>query len=170
MGLPIRQFIVSTNINDVIPEYLRTRSFEPRASKQTISNAMDVGNPSNFVRMIDLYDHDFEALKKDVTGYAFTDKETRQAMQNVYAAKQYVLDPHGAVGYLGLKKYLSENGDATGIFLETAHPGKFLEVVEQALDRKIALPPALEKFMSGEKHTIRVTNRFEDFKKILRRL
>ncbi|MBT1695750.1 threonine synthase [Fulvivirgaceae bacterium PWU4] len=170
MGLPIQHFIVSTNINDVVPEYLRTRSFEPRPSKQTISNAMDVGNPSNFARMIDLYGHSYEALAKDVSGYAFTDAETREAMQQVYAKRKYVLDPHGAVGYLGLKKYLQEQKNGVGVFLETAHPGKFLEVVEQVLDKKITLPPALEKFLGGTKRTVPLTNSFEAFKSTLRRI
>lgn len=172
MGLPVQHFIVSTNINDVVPEYLRTRSFEPRPSKQTISNAMDVGNPSNFARMTDLYGHSFEALAKDVSGYGFTDAETREAMQQVYAKRKYVLDPHGAVGYLGLKKYFAAQKDPglVGVFLETAHPGKFLEVVEQVLDQKITLPPALEKFLGGTKRTVPMANSFEAFKSTLRRL
>lgn len=174
MGLPIEHFIVSTNINDIVPEYLRTRSFEPRPSKQTISNAMDVGNPSNFTRMIDLYGHSYEALAKDVSGYAFTDVETREAMQQVNAKRNYVLDPHGAVGYLGLKRYFSEQKNSglaqTGVFLETAHPGKFIDVVEQVLNKKITLPPALEKFLGGTKSTVPLANSFEAFKSTLQRL
>jgi threonine synthase len=120
--------------------------------------------------MIDLYGHRYEALAKDVSGYAFTDAETREAMQQVNAKRNYVLDPHGAVGYLGLKKYLSEQKSATGVFLETAHPGKFIDVVEQVLSKKINLPPTLEKFLGGTKRTVPLTNSFEAFKSTLRRI
>src|SRR5690606_18228132 len=135
MGLPVQQFLACTNINDVVPEYLATRLFSPRPSKQTISNAMDVGNPSNFVRMLDLYDQDFNALTKDIKGYAFTDDQTRQAMRQVFEKINYTLDPHGAVGYLGLKQYQQDGEKVTGIFLETAHPGKFLDVVTNTLNQ-----------------------------------
>jgi threonine synthase len=171
MGLPINKFIVATNINDVVPEYLRTKIFQPRSSVQTISNAMDVGNPSNFARMVDLYDNDFEALSKDIKGYAFTDNETAQAMKAIFESSSYVLDPHGAIGYAGLKKYLSDNSrSSTGVFLETAHPGKFLEVVEGALGQKILLPSSLSNFLNGKKITIPVSTDFSEFKKVLRRL
>jgi threonine synthase len=129
---------------------------------------MDVGNPSNFVRMLDLYNHDFEALSKDITGYAFTDDETRQAMRDVYVKQHYVMDPHGAVGYLGLKKYQSSRKEVmTGIFLETAHPGKFRDVVEDTLQKKIELPATLKKFMVGTKVSIPISSEFEEFKSFL---
>ncbi|HET9052654.1 MAG TPA: threonine synthase, partial [Cyclobacteriaceae bacterium] len=146
MGLPINHFIASTNRNDIVPEYLQTGAFNPRPSQSTISNAMDVGNPSNFARMMDLYNNDLNTIKSGITGYTFSDEETKQVMQDVYKKSNYVLDPHGAVGYLGLKKYFSENNDATGVFLETAHPAKFLEVVEDVLKQKITIPEKLVAF------------------------
>ena len=168
MGLPVKKFIVSTNLNDIVPEYLRTKVFRPRASTQTISNAMDVGNPSNFARLMDLYDHDFERLSKDIAGYSFSDSDTKEAMKAVLGKCGYVMDPHGAVGYCGLKKYFAGHHDAgsTGIFLETAHPGKFLEVVEETLGRSIELPPALSAFLKGKKQTIAASADFADFKRV----
>ena len=136
MGLPIDKFVASTNINDVVPRYLSSKSFNPGLSKQTISNAMDVGNPSNFVRMLDLFQGDFESLSREIAGYAFTDSETETAMQEVFSRNKYMMDPHGAVAYLGLKEFLkSRKTAATGIFLETAHPAKFKEVVDETLQR-----------------------------------
>jgi threonine synthase len=168
MGLPIKQFIAATNMNDIVPEYLKTKLFNPRPSRQTISNAMDVGNPSNFARMLDLFGNDHDALSNEVTGYAFSDQETQQAMVDMFKSKSYVMDPHGAIGYLGLKKYITEsNNEVTGIFLETAHPGKFKEVVENVLKQQINLPPALNKFLSRNKLTIRSDKEFRSFKYIL---
>jgi threonine synthase len=120
------------------------------------------------VRLLDLYNNDFDALSKDVVGYSVTDDETREAMRNVYANDKYVLDPHGAVGYLGLKKYLSENkSNASGVFLETAHPGKFQDVVEETLQQKIQLPEVLQKFMQGSKLSVNIGNGFDEFKEYL---
>lgn len=168
MGLPVEKFIATTNINDVVPKYLDTKLFSPRPSTQTMSNAMDVGNPSNFVRLLDLYNQDFEALSNDIKGYAFTDDETRDAMRQVYAKQRYVMDPHGAIGYLGLKKYIGEtHKEVLGIFLETAHPGKFIDVVEDTLQQKIQLPKVLQEFMKGEKLTVKMGNAFPDFKEYL---
>lgn len=167
MGLPIQQFVAATNANDVVPEFLKTEKFNPRPSVQTISNAMDVGNPSNFARMLELFNHDFEALKKSIKGYSFSDTETREAMQRVFNQTGYVLDPHGAVGYLGLKKFMSTQSTYSGIFLETAHPAKFADVVEAALKTKVELPTRLQKFMNGEKKSVEVNKEFEEFKDLL---
>lgn len=168
MGLPVKQFVAATNVNDVVPEYLRTSRMIPRPSQHTLSNAMDVGNPSNFARMEDLYKKDFHAICRDITGYAFTDGETVQAMRDVSKKYHYTLDPHGAIGYLGLKQYLSQHdSDVNGIFLETAHPAKFREVVQDAIDQPVDLPPALEKFMKGRKKSHPVSNEYADFKKTL---
>src|SRR5688572_20891314 len=165
MGLPIHKFIASTNINDVVPQYLLSKSFVPRSSKQTISNAMDVGNPSNFVRMLDLFKGDFDALSKEIVGYSFTDEETQTAMQEVFSSKKYVMDPHGAVAYLGLKKYLKENNsDAQGIFAETAHPAKFKDVVEKALGTTIGIPAEIEKFLRHSKESIPLENTYQGLK------
>jgi len=161
MGLPVKKFIAATNVNDVVPEYLRTRAFNPRPSRQTISNAMDVGDPSNFSRMLDLFGHDHAALAASVQGCGFTDEETRAAMRHVFATTSYILDPHGAVGYLGLKRYQRDDGESTGIFLETAHPAKFKDTVEQTLGTVVAIPPGLRKFMAGEKKSVRLQNNLE---------
>jgi len=169
MGLPINTMIAATNANDVVPEYLSTKHFKPRSSQQTISNAMDVGNPSNFSRMQDLFNHDYEALKGAIKGYAFSDEETRAAMRHVYATTQYVLDPHGAIGYLGLKKFFAtDESNAIGVFLETAHPAKFKDVVEETLSQPIAIPPTLKKFMSQSKKSIAMKKDFESFKGFLK--
>ncbi len=167
LGLPVKQFIAATNANDIVPEYLSSGTFAPRSSKQTISNAMDVGNPSNFARMLDLFHSDLPLMQKDITGYHFTDEETKTAMVNVLKNDNYILDPHGAVGYLGLKKYQQTNTQVTGIFLETAHPGKFKEVVEEVLAQELPLPDKLNAFLSKEKKTIAMSNEFGQLKSFL---
>ncbi|MBX2956358.1 MAG: threonine synthase [Cyclobacteriaceae bacterium] len=167
MGLPIHAYIAATNVNDVVPEYLHTNIFKPRASKQTISNAMDVGNPSNFARLLALYGNDWDYISKEIYGYAFTDAETRMAMFDVFNQKKYVLDPHGAVGYLGLKKYLESTPSAQGIFLETAHPSKFPDVVESAIQQSITLHPSLAGLSHKQIQSISCTSNFSDFKNLL---
>ena len=168
MGLPVKQFVAATNVNDVVPEYLRTAKMTPRASRHTLSNAMDVGNPSNFARMENLYNRDFNAICHDIAGYSFTDAETVDAMRYVSKQYHYTLDPHGAVGYLGLKQYLAEHDSrVNGIFLETAHPAKFRDAVEDAIGKPIGLPPALEKFAAGKKKTIPASPDYDDFRRVL---
>ncbi len=168
MGLPISKLIAATNVNDIVPSYLHSGKFSPRPSIQTISNAMDVGNPSNFSRMIDLYKNDLALLSRDVEGYVFTDQETVQTMESVHKARRYTLDPHGAVGYLGLKKYLKENSTGElGIFLETAHPGKFNEVVEKSILQKVELPERLLQLVKKQKTSVAMKNDFEQLKEIL---
>lgn len=168
MGLPVSKFIAATNINDVVPEYLTSRQFKPRASEQTISNAMDVGNPSNFARIIDLFQNDFERISELIFGCAFTDEETKAAMRQVFATNGYVMDPHGAVAYLGLKKYIKEsNADVTGVFAETAHPAKFRDVVQETLSNPVAIPEKLLKFMALSKKVITMPASYEAFSKVL---
>ncbi len=168
MGLPIHHFIAATNVNDVVPEYLQTKLFKPRSSKQTISNAMDVGNPSNFDRILNLYGGNFETLSHDIFGCAFTDEETQKAMRHIYSTKQYVMDPHGAIGYLGLKKYVEKTiENVTGIFLETAHPAKFKDVVDETLGQKIEIPKPLLKFMQQTKQSLQMQKDFNSFKNYL---
>ena len=154
MGLRISHFVASTNRNDIVPQYLETGIFNPKPSQATVSNAMDVGNPSNFARMMDLYANDLNKIKADITGYRLSDEETKQVMREVYETSNYILDPHGAVGYLGLKKYLADHTEATGVFLETAHPAKFLEVVEYTLKTEIKIPEKLKQFVKGNKKSI----------------
>ncbi len=166
MGLPIDKFIASANINDVVPEYLSTGVFSPRPSQTTISNAMDVGNPSNFVRILEMYDNDWEAIKQDIVGYSYTDEQTKMCLKEVYERTGYVLDPHGAVAYLGLKEYQKEN-DVVGIFLETAHPAKFLETVENTLEKKIEIPEKLQAFMQNKKLSLEMGKDYEGFRTFL---
>jgi threonine synthase len=160
--------VASTNVNDVVPEYLETKVFKPRDSMATISNAMDVGNPSNFVRMLDLFDNDHDKLDKLVSGYRFTDEETKSVMQRVSRDFNYLLDPHGAVAYLGLRRYQEKNPGMQGIFLETAHPAKFKETVDQTLKTNLPIPKRLEQFITREKNTIPMKNSFSDLKTFLR--
>ena len=167
-GLPIHHFVAATNINDVVPEFLRTHELRTRPSMSTISNAMDVGSPSNIVRMLDLFDGDVAALEKAVTGYAFTDDETRAAMRLVLATSGYMMDPHGAVGYLGLKKYMREQqADITGVFLETAHPAKFKEVVEDTLGKQIEIPETLKRFLTRNKQSRKLSSDFAAFREFM---
>ncbi|UMB61308.1 threonine synthase [Lutibacter sp. A80] len=149
LGLPVKQFIAATNANNIVPNYLETGIYSPKPSKQTISNAMDVGDPSNFIRIQEIYGSDKE-LKKNLSSYSFSDDETREAMKEIKQNSGYVADPHGAVGYLGLKKYF-ENNNGQGIFLETAHPVKFLDVVEPVLNETIKYPQQILNVIDKEK-------------------
>lgn len=168
MGLPVHKFIAATNVNDVVPEYLHTGNLRPRPSRHTLSNAMDVGNPSNFARMMDLYGGNLSFIQTDIIGCGFSDDETRKAMKDVSRKFGYILDPHGAVGYLGLKKYMVENsGAVNGIFLETAHPSKFGDAVEKVIDKKVPLPETLQKFLAGKKQTVLVDSGYEVFRSTL---
>lgn len=165
LGLPVKHFVAATNINDVVPEYLERASFNPRPSTPTISNAMDVGNPSNFARLLDLYRNDHKAMAGKITGYSFTDDETRMAVGNIYKTSGYLMDPHGAVGYLGLKEYQREASDfSAGAFLATAHPAKFDSVVNSIVGGELALPPTLQALKSKEKRSVKMSSRFEDAK------
>lgn len=166
MGLPVEKFIAATNMNKVVPDFFATKIFKPVESVSTISNAMDVGNPSNFPRMYDLYANDFDGLSKDVISYFFSDEDTKSAMREVYKTIHYTMDPHGAIGYLGLKKYM-KGRDVAGIFLETAHPGKFKEVVEETLNEEINLPIRLQDFMSRKKQSIKISSLFDEFRSLL---
>ena len=165
LGLPIKHFIASTNVNDTVPSYLIDGVYKPKPSKATISNAMDVGNPSNFIRIQQLFNNDLEALKKSFSSYSFTDDETRETMKKIFDSSGYVAEPHGAVGYLGLKKYgLQEN--EFGVFLETAHPVKFLDVVESTLPVKVAIPTQIQKVINNKKVAIKASS-YEDLKAFL---
>ncbi len=154
LGMPVKHFVASTNVNDVVPKYLEQGVYEPMPSVATISNAMDVGDPSNFVRIRHLYQDDLDALRENLSSYSFTDSMTRNAMKKVYTNSGYVMDPHGAVGYLGLKAYQKSHPDTFGIFLETAHPVKFLNVVEETLDVQLEIPSQIQKIMGKEKKSM----------------
>ena len=167
MGLPVEHFVAATNINDVVPEYLKKGEYTPRASQATISNAMDVGNPSNFPRMIELFGNSWTDIKSAINGYSFTDQETKEVMKDVYEKFGYILDPHGAVAYLGWLMYQMENPDSVGVILETAHPAKFGDSVEKALGRKIDIPEALERLRNKTKVADFIQADYEEFKAFL---
>ncbi|MBT8272383.1 MAG: threonine synthase [Bacteroidia bacterium] len=166
LGLPVNTFIAANNANKVVTDFLKSNSYEPRPSVQTISNAMDVGDPSNFVRILEIYQHDFDRLKENLSSYSFTDAETRSAMLEIYNNYNYVADPHGAVGYLGAKSYLENHPDAHCVFLETAHPTKFLDVVEKVIQKKIELPAQIQSVMGKKKSAIPIQN-YEGLKAFL---
>jgi len=166
MGLPIDKFIAASNINDVVPAYLKTKIYTPRASANTISNAMDVGDPSNFARILEMYEYDWERITRDILGYSFTDAETMKTMMDLYKRTGYILDPHGAVAYAGLKQYWIKN-DVVGVFLETAHPAKFKDTVEEALSLKIEIPETLKSTLKKKKLSIKMKNNFAHFKEFL---
>jgi len=166
MGLPIHQFLAASNLNSVVPEYLADGVYQERPSVSTISNAMDVGAPSNFARMQELYQQSHDRMTKDILGYSYTDAQTKKALADAYSKTNYLMDPHGTVGYLALKDYLATN-KGTGIFLETAHPAKFLETVEGIIEKKVVIPDDLKKFLSKEKQVIPLKNDFEEFKEYL---
>jgi threonine synthase len=165
LGLPISHFIASTNQNDTFPRYMENGIFEPKPSVQTISNAMDVGNPSNFDRISKLFNQDLYRLKNICSSYHFSDKETHKAMQELFENTSYIADPHGAIGYLGLQKYCEENPDIYGVFLETAHPVKFLDVVEKAIKTKVNIPPQIEEILdrNPEKTSISSYSELKNF-------
>lgn len=168
MGLPIDRFIAATNVNKVVPDYLSGQVFTPKPSIQTISNSMDVGNPSNFYRLLALFGGDEEKLKEKVQGCFFSDESTKKAMVKVKAETGYTMDPHGAVAFLGLKAFMDKQPDTyQGVFLETAHPGKFRSTVEDALEERLVLPERLAAFMLGKKKVTCMKNDYEQFKKYL---
>ncbi|WP_411894961.1 threonine synthase [Winogradskyella sp. A2] len=166
LGLPVKHFIASNNANDTVVNYMNTMTYSPKPSVQTISNAMDVGNPSNFIRIQELHNNDFEALKSNLTSYSYSDKETKEALLELFKDHGYIADPHGAVGYLGAKKYLETHNDDHVVFLETAHPTKFLDVVEEVIEQKIPLPPQIKAVMDKQKEAIDISN-YEEFKGLL---
>lgn len=168
MGLPIHSFVASTNINRVVPDFLHGLTFQAMPSVSTISNSMDVGNPSNFFRLLALYGNDEALFREKVKGFYFDDVDTAKAMKKVMEETGYILDPHGAVGYLGLRNFLKMNpSDFVGIFLETAHPGKFKSVVDKVLGIDLELPSRLAQFLKGEKKSEELQNDFTAFKAFL---
>ncbi|MEN8798689.1 MAG: threonine synthase [Flavobacteriaceae bacterium] len=166
LGLPISHFIAATNINDTVPKYWQTGTYTAQPSSPTISNAMDVGDPSNFIRILELFDQDYELLKKMFSSYSYTDTQTREAMKELQKQSGYIADPHGAVGYLGLKQFLQDHPEYYGVFLETAHPVKFLDVVEQTLGIEQTLPRQIAEIVKREKQAIPVDT-YSDLKEFL---
>lgn len=160
MGLPINHFIASTNINDTIPRYIKDGIFEPHPTKRTISNAMDVSEPSNFIRIQKIYNNDLQKLRKNISGFRFDDKSTKEAMRSLFTTHNYLTDPHSAVGYLGLKEYMAINNieNVNGIFISTAHSIKFKDVVENAIDTNVDYPKSIKDIMVKEKKSSSIEN------------
>lgn len=165
MGLPVKRFIAANNANDIFFNYLQTGKYEPKPSKQTLANAMDVGDPSNFARIYDLYDKSHERITSLISGATYSDEQIRQTMKQCYEETGYILDPHGACGYQALEDGLKEG--EVGVFCETAHPAKFKEKVDDILGIDVEIPDRLAAFMKGEKQSVPMTKAFADFKTYL---
>ena len=165
MGLPIKRFIAANNKNDVFLQYLQTGQYTPRPSEQTLANAMDVGDPSNFARILDMYHHNHESITQNISGFKCDDDNICKTVKTCYEMTDYLLDPHGACGYLALLKGLQSN--ETGVFLETAHPAKFKDTIDQIIGESIEIPEKLQAFMKGEKQSIELSKDFQSFKEYL---
>ncbi len=166
-GLPAAHFIAACNANDVVPRFLRNGEYQVKPAVPTLSNAMDVGDPSNFVRMLELFDHHFIRLKEKLSGYTITDAETKTTIKRVKQNTGYLLDPHGAVAYLSLERYLEQQPHQKGIFLETAHPVKFYDVVEPVTGEKIAIPPSIESILQRPKQSTVIASDYSLLKEYL---
>jgi len=167
LGLPLAHFVASTNVNDTVPKFLETGNYDPKPSKATISNAMDVGNPSNFIRIQELYNNDLKEFEKDFSSFPFDDEQTKAALKAIYEHNGYIAEPHGAVGYLGLKKELKNHSNAIGFFLETAHPIKFLDIVEATLNVKLPIPQQIESVLNKEKVSTKIKT-YDELKAFLK--
>ncbi len=165
MGLPIRRFIAANNANNIFYNYLKTGVYEPKPSVQTIANAMDVGDPSNFARIYDLYNGSHDKISSIISGATYTDDEIKASVKQCFKDNGYILDPHGACGYQALKDNLKKG--ETGVFCETAHPAKFKDTIENIIDTEIEIPQRLSDFMKGKKQTVELSNKFDDFKTFL---
>ncbi|MFC0876354.1 threonine synthase [Saccharicrinis sp. FJH2] len=165
MGLPLSRFIAANNKNDIFYNYLKSGKYEPKSSVATIANAMDVGDPSNFARVLDLYGSSYDEIKKNISAFTYTDDEIRETVKAVWQEYNYLLDPHGATGFRALKEGLQDG--ETGFFIETAHPAKFLDTVESIVSEAVDIPEKLQEFMKGEKQTVSLSSKFSDFKSFL---
>jgi threonine synthase len=163
-GLPVKHFVAACNANDMIPGYFAGGKLEPKAAIATISNAMDVGNPSNFIRILNIFENQFPELSRMMSSYSFSDQETRDELKKVKETENYLLDPHGAVGLLGLKKYLQENNIVEGYFLETAHPVKFYDVVEPITGEPVPVPDLIQAILPLQKKSTVIEGRYEELK------
>lgn len=150
-GLPVDHFIAACNANDVVPVFMQTKQYIPKKAVSTLSNAMDVGDPSNFVRILQLFNNEFVNLKKIFSSWSISDEQTKATIQSVYSKYKYLLDPHGAVGFIALKQYLEQHNNKKGIILETAHPVKFYDVVEPVIGEPVSIPPSIKDQLSLEK-------------------
>ncbi len=165
MGMPVRRFIAANNANDIVYKYLQTGKYEPKPSIQTLANAMDVGDPSNFARILDLFQNDYSAISGHISGATYSDEQIRNIMRECYKENGYILDPHGACGYQALKEQLQPG--EVGVFCETAHPAKFKEKVDEILSIDVEIPERLAAFMKGTKKSVPMSKEFKDFKTFL---
>lgn len=165
MGLPVKRFIAANNRNDIFLQYLQTGNYTPRPSVSTIANAMDVGDPSNFARVLDLYSGSHASISSEISGVSYSDDQIAETLKNCFLKTQYLLDPHGAVGYRALNEKLEEN--EVGVFLETAHPAKFLDTVEGIIGSHVEIPQKLQEFMKGTKQSLELSKEFIAFKDYL---
>ena len=166
MGLPVEKFIAATNKNKAVPDYIVNGFYEPYETIQTISNAMDVGNPSNIKRIFDLY-RGIDALKKDMLSWGFNDESTINIIKDILNNHKYLLEPHSAVGFLGLKNFIKDKNNFNGIVLGAAHPSKFLDVIEPNINGKVKIPERLKNFLNKEKKSIKMKNNFTEFSNYL---
>lgn len=166
MGLPIDTFVAANNANDTVTRFMESQDYQAKQSVQTISNAMDVGDPSNFVRILELFGHHLKDLKKHLMAMSYTDSETNTAIRSVYEKHNYLMDPHGAVGYLGLKDFLKINPEYNGVFLETAHPVKFLKTVEKASGAKVSIPESIAGILNKKKKSFQLST-YSELKEFL---
>lgn len=166
-GLPASHFIAACNANHVIPDYFKTQNYQPQKAVATLSNAMDVGNPSNFVRILELFGHQFETLKNKISAYSINDDQTMNTITEVYQKHGYILEPHSAVAYAAMTQYLQENPKQKGFILGTAHPVKFPDAVEKAIHTRIEIPASLNELMKKEKKTIEINSDFEELRRFL---
>ena len=167
MGLPVHTFLSVNNLNDVVASYLLTGKFSPRPSVPTIANAMDVGDPSNFVRILDLFNGNYEWITEHLKAYSYTDKEIRDTIGEVYKRSAYLLDPHGATGYQAARSYRKEHPEMTGVFMETAHPAKFKDTVEEVIGESLELPERLAAFAERKKEAVFIQPEYKKFRDYL---
>lgn len=166
-GLPVKHFIAACNANDIVPQFLQSGEYKPKKAMATLSNAMDVGDPSNFVRILELFHHHLGDLQKVLSSYSISDDETRATIKEVYTKHQYLPDPHGAVGYLALQRYLRQHAGDKGIFLETAHPVKFYDAVEPVIKEKVPVPESIKSILDLPKKSLKIEPEYEALRTIL---
>ena len=166
-GLPVTHFIAACNVNDAVPEYLRSGHYQSKKPIATISNAMDVGSPSNFVRVMEMFQQSYQAILEKISGYTVTDSITKQTIADIYQQYGYIADPHGAVAFYALQEYLQQYPGSKGIFLETAHPVKFPDTVESVIGKTIAIPGSAKHLLEKKKESILMTASFQDLKEWL---
>lgn len=166
-GLPVKHFIAAVNANDSVFRYLQTGTYQMQQAVSTLSNAMDVGNPSNFIRILELFKHEYPQIKNAVTSYSITDEETKKTLREIYNRHNYLLDPHGAVAFAGLEKYLHRHPSEKGIILETAHPVKFYDVVEPIISQPVERPESIHGILHKKKESVKMLPDYEEFKEFL---